>query len=210
VVFAWRDSDDIRFYSLPGLSKTHLANKSKVTALALAPDNVTLTVGDEQGSIRFLHYPDGKAAMNPVQHKSPVVEMAYTPNGTRLAASYKDGTLNIWEPRITSASPYFSYHLKPAPTFAMGPGGRTLAIPQPDGVELIVINFKGDVYVVYPGERAAFSPDGKSLAVANGDTVQLYPGDTASLLELARARKRHTLTAAECQKYLGLDTCPVF
>jgi hypothetical protein len=55
----------------------------------------------------------------------------------------------------------------------------------------------------------AFSPDGKRLATASGDSaVQVYAFDLSELLNLARGRVTRSFTVEECQRYFQSQTCP--
>jgi WD40 repeat protein len=55
----------------------------------------------------------------------------------------------------------------------------------------------------------AFSPIDNSFATGSSDgKFQIYTLSTEELLDIAESRVTRTLTEAECQQYLHLESCP--
>jgi hypothetical protein len=58
-------------------------------------------------------------------------------------------------------------------------------------------------------DDVAYSPDGSRLYTVTDKAVYVYALKIDDLAALAKARVTRSLTAAECQQYLHLTTCPL-
>ena len=142
--------------------------------------------------------------------------VAFSPDGSRLAVSGGGGIAQVWDvasgeqllqldtPEITISRLIFS------------PDGRQLAAAGADGIARLWDADSGELLLRLAGHEGffnaavAFTPDGSRLVTGGSDrTARVYLLQIDELLALAQSRTTRSLTDAECQQYLHVDTCPV-
>jgi WD40 repeat protein len=114
------------------------------SGLALSPDGRRLTSGSLDQPVQVWAVATGKKILTLAGHSGDVFSVAYSPDGSRLATTGEDQTIRVWE--TTPPSEYF----------LMNGGLRSL-------LNSLLRRSKSVRQLV-------FSPDGKHLAVASGNT----------------------------------------
>jgi RNA polymerase sigma factor (sigma-70 family) len=118
-----------------------------VSALAFTPDGATLAGGGADRVIRLWDTGTGQERGTLRGHDSFILALAFSPDGRSLASSAGDGGLKLWD---------------------VPPPGRPAGKTGSGQAERATLEIGNEVAAV------AFAPDGKTLAVAAGDTVQLW------------------------------------
>ncbi len=132
---------------------------------------------------------------------------AWTRDGTNLLLGGTSG-VDIWDAEAGErAGQLVTGETGP---LAISPDGLLVALLLNDNTTRIWDWRTGDEVLTLPsgGQRLAFSPDGRLLAVQRGSGVHVYALDVDRLLEIARSRVTRALTAEECHEYLHVETCP--
>ncbi len=119
-----------------------------------------------------------------LHHGQWIHQLAYNFDGSRLAGAGQDGVIRIWDPASGRELLAYHGHSKPARAVAFSPDGSLIASGGSDSAVRIWDSATGkDVrqIPVIKGQneneyvaRCAFSPDGKSLAVASGPIVEIF------------------------------------
>jgi len=95
---------------------------------------------------------------------------------------------------------------------AFSPDDSMLATSNRDGIILWDANTGKELLSLSDESSArglAFSPDGTRLLTTRGDgTIHILLLKIDELIELAKSRLVRSLTTAECQQYLHMDSCP--
>ncbi len=158
------DEGDLRtfeWYHLWGLShrdlhRTLIGHKEKVYSVAFSPDGKTLASGCHNGTVRLWDLATGQAQAYLRGHATGVCRLAFSPDGTMLAVGSNGMTGGkLWKQAGTD------WH-------------EHGALPSPTNTP-----FAGDI------KWLAFSPDGKTLAIAVGTSTLLWDPATRAVRELA-------------------------
>jgi WD40 repeat protein len=155
-----------------------VAGGGAVQSLAISPDGRRIASGERYGKVKLLEA-SGKEVKTLEGHQAGVIATAFTADGKSLISFSLDGGMRFWDaatgaaqgetqtPRDSYSTGAFSADRR---WFAGGTGGGNLY--------LYNIALKKAVLKLQPGNgvrAVAFSPDGKTLAAALGDsTVRLF------------------------------------
>jgi WD40 repeat protein len=197
-VHLWNVSD--------GKQRTTLTSaSSRVESMVFAPDGTTLAAGSYDGTVRLWDLATGRARTTLTGHTSPVMATAFSPDGTELATGneadrFGDGgvvAVRLW--RTGAARPRLTLDVPGdrLTAVAFGPDGRTVATGSDEATARTRVG-KGVVRLwdaatgrtaatfarPFPVEVAAFSPDGRTLALLD---------DGARLWDIRSRRTRATL-----------------
>ncbi|HEV3256113.1 MAG TPA: protein kinase, partial [Gemmataceae bacterium] len=155
-----------------------------VRAVAPSPDDRTMAVGGDDGSVRIVEVPTGQEHLILRGHTDRVGSVAFTPNGRLLASASRDGTVKLWELNEVGqdAEPPEGVLPRGGPV-ALAPDGKTIALACRDAtIRLLDVatwreqrslrDYAGDVRAL------VFSADGKALA-AGCDDARIRIWDTA-------------------------------
>jgi hypothetical protein len=148
-----------------------------------------------------------------------VEAVAFGPDGGRVAAGVKDGTAIVWD----AASGRQVLSMRAGPTaiasIAYSPDGRYLAAANLAGRAILwdaangrqAITLEGPPEQAISAAAAAFDPAAprgeERLALASVAGVRLFDLGLDRLRQHARALLTRPFTAADCQHYLGKNSC---
>lgn len=124
-------------------------------------------------------------------HQGDVYTVLYTPDGKMLVSSGKDGTVRLWDAADGHALCVLAAHQREVNTIALSPDGSQLASAGDDhtvgiwsvpralaqstnSIAATQAALLDRIEFSHPTRAVAFSPDNKSLAVAAGQSVDLF------------------------------------
>jgi len=174
-----------------------------VTSLAFSPDGKTLASGHGFNKIHLWQVATGKPVAILQRDELAIVNsVAFSPDGTLLAAAtgndcawVSSAGIRLWTVATGREKAFLKGHTGPVNSVAFSPDGRILASGSFDNtIRLwdvatgnntatmkavpkisITVNGSSTVGVAVSANSIAFSPDGRTLAVGNGDsTVGLW------------------------------------
>jgi WD40 repeat protein len=174
---------------------------SEIDTLAFSPSCRVLASGSFDGSLRYWSIPDRRELGNPIDDAAvagPANAMYFTAlsrNGAVVAGSGGGTAVGLW--RVASRS-----LIATVPTlfssvvrgFALNPGGSLLAVSTPNlarsgAVERLFhvpsgVPDGGPIQLPTPSVAAAFSPDGRELAVSGEESLVLLSVTTRQVLRM--------------------------
>jgi WD40 repeat protein len=191
-IIVWDIAGDRRLGRLfdagPGVP---VAEGFRVVSRALSPDGRTLAVGKADGTVRLIdaHTLRERSRFHatPV---GPVRGMAYMPGGRLLAVGGEDGFLALFDPRDGALVQRLEGHTQWVGPPSFSADGRLMATFSPSSVQVRKLRAGRPVDApplkISPSQLggagdAALSPDGKTLAVANGSSVAILDPATMRL-----------------------------
>jgi WD40 repeat protein len=140
--------------------------------------------------------------------------LTFSPDGLVLATADPTGPARLWDARSGQLLTTLTGHTGGVFDVAFSPDGGSVATAGQDGSVRLWDAETGVQHLTLPGHgnvvhTVQFSPDGTKLASAGADgVVRVWALDLHGLLSIAREKVTRDLTAAECRKYLHIDTCP--
>jgi WD40 repeat protein len=169
--------------------------------MAVSPDGKLVATADDDGAVRLWDPATGRADGAPLQtgsgNQTPPNGMAFSPNAKLVAiADGADNTVRLWD--LVTGRPAGTIGAAFANAVAFSRDGKLLAILDSQGTiqlwDPVAGHAAGAPLQIPPVPQTggvssqslnavAFSPDGKLLAIANGDgTVQLWTRVTGHAL----------------------------
>ncbi len=161
-----------------------------VTSVAFTPDGKLLATGSRDLTIRLWDVQAHKLLRTiPQPERPPIRQVAFSPDGKRSAAMYGDGSVGIWDGVFETEQ---QGHARvgggtPSDVLLFSPDGKSTARSFIGGVIRVSTGNVGFSLSGKPALSAAFSPDGRIIAVGTADnTVELW--DLYSKQELLTLR----------------------
>jgi WD40 repeat protein/DNA-binding SARP family transcriptional activator/Mg-chelatase subunit ChlI len=158
-----------------------------------SPDDHTMLVGGDDGSVRFFDRMTGDVRHAPGRHDGRVVGAVFGADGGTAVSAGADSRLIVWDVRRASAVETLEGHAGQVTGMAITRDGATLYTAGLDG-KVIIWDLSGARRLGRPFKvgrdteefpRYALSPDGRVLAIGQLDgTVALF--DTQTLREVSR------------------------
>jgi WD40 repeat protein/tRNA A-37 threonylcarbamoyl transferase component Bud32 len=182
--FEWYYWQRLRHSELLTLAVEH------ATWLAYSPDGRRLAGGGADGKVKVWDAATGRTLALFSGHTRLVGRVAYNPDGERLASSSNDGTVKVWNAATGESLLTLPGDVDPC-VVAWSPDGKRLAAAVGKGTLRIYDAASGRAQLRmqshhHPHLRAAaFSPDGQTIALANGPV--------ASIWDANKGRHLHTL-----------------
>jgi WD40 repeat protein len=150
---------------------TLTGHSNYVNCIAYSPDGSMLASGSSDHRVKLWNTSTGDLLANCAGHSAAVISVAFSPNGKFFASGGDDSLVRLWDAHtyqiiltITNPSPCLAFSDS---LLAIGIGGNQYGV---DGGTVQLWNYAtGQMVANLPesGNRAAFSPDGKTLATAN-------------------------------------------
>jgi WD40 repeat protein len=151
-------------------SATLKKHTNRALAVAYGPENLLISGGADNAVIRWR---DGRQLPSPQGHTGPIPHIAFSPDGAAYATASADGTARLWRARDGVLS-----------RVLRGQGGGVIAVGWQSASTVVTYNVAGVLHRWEVGDaaspeapsstfsglpsdarRAAFSPDGRWLAV---------------------------------------------
>lgn len=189
--------------------------------VAWSPDGLRVAASTDVASDRNGHVRVWDAISGELQLDIPVGNtrtgiVAFNPAGSRIVVGMQEAHVaQVFDAQSGEALQTLTGHVANAGGVAYSPDGSRIATSgnnedrtirlwdAASGQALLTLHTASGV------GRVAFSPDGKLLASQHHDgTTRLYVLPIPDLVTLAQSRLTRSLTDAECQRYLHVETCP--
>ncbi|MFD0415331.1 hypothetical protein [Streptomyces sp. NPDC127108] len=159
-----------------------------VKGIGFSPDGRTLATGSGDHTVMLWHVGRGTRAATLSGHSGAVRALAFSPDGRTLATAGLDRTVVLWDPARRTRTATLTGHGTNVYSLAFAPGPRPLLASSGENG---AITLWDPSRTALSGHRdrvnkAAFSPDGRTLATASDD-------GTAVLWDLRRGTRRATL-----------------
>ncbi len=160
--------------------------------VAFSPDGKVIAAGDKEGKIRLFDGRTGEPKAVLDDHTAAVHGLAFSPDGKTLASASQDHTIKLWD--VAGRKLRHTLQKDKLWAVAFSPDGKRLAtgggVEQEQGkwrYEIILWDAKtGEmertlpVELTTPAWSLAFSPDGRTLAVAGGNLGDAKDGAKTS------------------------------
>lgn len=172
------DNNITHIYKIPtGEPIAYTAQKETVVDTAFSPDGRYLLTASEDGSARLWEVISG-LEIKRFEYPSPLISIQFSPDGARIITAYQDGTAAVWD--ILTGTRIDLRAGEGLLATAISPDGRFLATGGTDAiVQIWRMDSKKAVAELQLSAKniirtIAFSPDGRKLAIAGGESAQLW------------------------------------
>lgn len=169
-----------------------LTHQENIYALAFAPDGKLLAAANHTGTITVHVGADGRRLRRCVGHAGRVWSIAFAPDGKTLASAGEDGTVRLWDPSSGKQTRLLGSKKGDVYGVTFRPDGGRLAALGDDGVVRFWSTPTGEAagsLEAGGGQLAAYSPDGKWLAVAGTKETILWEPEKGKKLAALRGHE---------------------
>ncbi|MDY6900631.1 MAG: WD40 repeat domain-containing protein, partial [Cyanobacteriota bacterium] len=149
--------------------KTLRGHEDEVLSVNFSPDNKFIVSGSKDKTVKlwdltgkFLHTFEG--------HTNDVLDVRFSPDGKLIASASADNTVRIWNVSLKEEYQRIKYGSK-AIEVKFSPDGKTLATASED--KTVKLRYLKGILPTFTGNSVSISPDGETVAIANGNTVTL-------------------------------------
>jgi WD40 repeat protein len=153
------------------------AGGGAVMSVSISPDGKRIASGERYHKVNLLD-PSGKVVKVLEGHEAAVIATGFTADSKTLMTFSLDGGLRLWDAATGAAQGVTKTPLDSYSAGAFSADGRWFAGGTSGGnLYLYNVALKKAGIKMQPGSMVravAFSPDGKTLAAAIGETVRLY------------------------------------
>jgi WD40 repeat protein len=193
--------------------------QSSLCCLAFSADGSKLASASRQNELILWDSTGVRLWSRPAGHDRFAQSLAFSPDGRTLASGGSDGTVRLWDVATGKSSRTILAYSTPVLAATFAPDGRTLATGDRTGIVKIWDVATGESLaslVANGGESAAskfveeiaglaFSPDGQTLAVAVGPSVQIWDVSSSQPLSILTGHdgKVHCLAYSHDGKLLA-------
>jgi WD40 repeat protein/DNA-binding SARP family transcriptional activator len=178
-------------------------------AYGLSPDDRTLAIGDEDGSVRFLDLRTGARRRASGRHGAAVSAMAFAHDGRTLVTAGDDGNVIVWDVRQAAAGETLSGHANGISALEIARDGRTLYTAGLDGTvfiwDLVGARRLGRPFSAGSGDQdrpqIALSSDGRVIAMGQDDGA-------ISVVDARTLARREPFGVVDTGQVLGIGFVP--
>lgn len=228
------DEDDVHIWQAPDLKEIAdwSAADKDIDGIAWSPEGDQIATSSEDAMLRVWDAANGRRLLNIKAYAPPSIfasddsedtslpQVKWSPDGKRLLTTDFFLPLDVREARTGKVIQSFK-----GPTVSMNMAdwshnGKWLALDSPMQQDLKILDGNAkDLFVQIPSpESLAWikwdATDSRVAVATITKQVVIYKTDAlgaqtpTDLLNLARAKVKENLTAAECKQYLHMDSCP--
>ncbi|HEV3302398.1 MAG TPA: WD40 repeat domain-containing protein [Planctomycetaceae bacterium] len=178
-------ADTIKLWDVQSgaLRRTLYGNSGDISAIVFSCDGKILASGGDNGEVTLWELETGQACTAPSGDAAKVIGVAFAPHDACLAAAGADRTIRLWNPKSGKLKATLEGHARGVFCVAFSTDGKRLASGSVDG-NAKVWNLERDCEAVSTAlrQRTArgpvvsldFSPDGRDLAIATRDVVEIW------------------------------------
>jgi WD40 repeat protein/uncharacterized caspase-like protein len=170
----WKTSDG-------SLIKTLNDNKTKITSLAFSADGKNLVSANADGTVKFSSVADGKGKTLRLDGDR-ISSISLSPDGKILATAKADGTINLWNLEGTLLTTLKGHNAE-VTSLSFSPDGQQLLSGSAD-MSVRIWNLPKLESQAIASNIINLSPDGKILATAAKDGIQLWHIEANNSLKL--------------------------
>jgi WD40 repeat protein len=176
------------------LRRTLYGNSGDISAIVFSGDGQILASGGDNGEVTLWELATGRACAAPSGDAAKVLGVAFAPHDAWLAAGGADRTIRLWDPKSGKLKTTLGGHSRAVLCAAFSSDGKTLASGSVDGtVRVWNVERECEASPVPLRQRARrgpvvsldFSPDGRGLAIASREVVEVW--------DLVRSERRYEL-----------------
>ena len=165
----------------------NIDDENQINAIAISPDNKIVVAGDVNNTITLWDINSGEIIYLLKSWYGAINCVTFSPDGQFLASGGDDTTVKLWDISNGSEVRTLKGHNKSVKSIVFAPEGHTIASIYDDGKAVIWDLNTGRILHTLentntPGgiSSIAFSPDGKTIAVANRKEYNIKLWDVAS------------------------------
>ena len=152
-----------------------------VLRVAFSPDSLALASAAADGLLTLWDPETGKSTLHLAGHTGAVASASWSPDGKQLASAGFDHTVNVWDAKTGRLVWSLSGHTAEVLGVAYSPNGQQVASAGNDRTVRTWNVVSGQLLHTLElpdiGNSVTYSPDGRYLAAAIGDPVELHaPG----------------------------------
>ena len=186
-----------------------------VVSTAVSSDGTRIATNGPEGQLIIWDSQTGEQLLAQTTTGYGSLDVALSPDGSHAASADSDGAVRVWDLNAAEGERLLftlSGHGSYVQSVAFSPDGNLIASASANLIRVWDAE-TGQLLYTLPGHSRVvldieFSPDGTQLVSASADgTVRIFVIPIDALLALARSRLTRSLTDAECQQYLNVETC---
>ncbi len=161
--------------------------------VALSPDGTRIVAAAADNDLHVLNLVSGAVSASLQGHTAPLTTVAFSSDGAHIASGAANGAVRLWDARTLTAQRELLAHDGAVTALAFRPDDETLASGSHDGTVRIWSRTQAGPLAELAGIRgmtaAAFSPDGRWLAIApqGAGTIELWNPRTVERLRVLDA-----------------------
>jgi WD40 repeat protein/serine/threonine protein kinase len=161
-----------------------------VEVVAFSPDGNRLATAGRDGTIRLWDVATAQLLITIDGDTSWIVAAAFSPDGRLLATASVNRTVKLWDLVAGRERATLKGHADQALSVAFSPDGKRLVSGSVDGTAIVWDLATGQQLIAIKESTgpAAFSPDGKTLALTYGPSVRLHEAATDRRVVADRSR----------------------